>query len=85
MARRDDRSIPFDDRLATALADGDPGELRLACADRELARELLAVTDPLLVLAELTAADRPSAAELLYRGAPYGVGYLVACWLWNSR
>lgn len=82
--RRDDRAAPFDDALAAALAAGGPAALRRACADRELARRLLAVTDPLLVLAELTADDPPDAADLLYRGSPYGVGYLVASWRWSG-
>jgi hypothetical protein len=83
--RRDDRSLPFDDMLADALATGDPGRLRVACADLDLARSLLAVVEPLLVLAELTAADPPSVADLRYRGAPYGVGYFVAVWRWGGR
>lgn len=80
--RRDDRSVHFDDTLAEALAAGDPEGLRRACADRDLAGQLLAVTEPLLILADLTTADPPSAGELLYRGTPYGVGYVVASWRW---
>jgi len=80
----DDRAGPFDDALAAALTAGDPTALRRAAADRDLARQLLAVTDPLSVLAELTVADPPVAADLLYRGSPYGVGYLVASWRWSG-
>lgn len=82
--RRDDRGGPFDDALAAALAAGDPQALRRACADRDLARQLLAVTDPLLALATLTEADPPTTAELLFRDAPFGVGYLVATWRWSD-
>ncbi len=82
--KRDDRSAAFDDALARAFSSGDPDGLRAACADRDLARQLLAVTDPLLVLADLTRAEPPPAAELLYRGTPYGVGYFVATWQWSG-
>ena len=81
--RRDDRAGPFDDTLAAALAAGDPVALRRACADRDLAAQLLAVIDPLCALAQLTEADPPTTARVLYRGRPFGVGYLVAAWHWN--
>lgn len=83
--RRDDRAGPFDDALADALAAGSPGALARACADRALAGALLAVTAPLRALAALTEPDPPTAAALLYRGRPYGVGYLVASWQWGRR
>ena len=82
--RRDDRSVAFDARLADALAAGDPARLAAACADRELALDLLATVDPLAVLAALTSADPPVEAELLYRDAPLGACYLVASWRWTS-
>jgi hypothetical protein len=82
--RRDDRSAPFDATLATALAAGDPAALTRACADRALAADLLANVDPLEVLARLTADRCPVAAELLFAGAPLGVGYLVASWHWSG-
>ena len=81
--RRDDRSTSYDAALAAALTIGDPDALGLACADRELASELLAIVDPLDVLARLTATKPPDASELLYVGAPTGVGYLVASWRWD--
>ena len=81
--RRDDRATAFDAALAAALTMGDPDALGRACADRELAADLLAIVDPLAVLARLTAATPPDAAELLYSGAPMGVGYLVASWRWD--
>ena len=82
--RRDDRAVPFDAALAQALGAGDPAALGVAAADRELARELLASVDPLAVLALLTASRPPSCANLLYSGAPFGVGYLVAHWGWDG-
>ena len=83
--RRDDRAAGFDAMLADALASGDPQALQDACADPDLARELLAGVAPLAVLALLTADHPPTAAELLYSGAPLGVGYLVASWRWGAR
>jgi hypothetical protein len=83
--RRDDRAGPFDDALAAALAGGDPTALGRACADRDLAGALLAVVEPLRVLARLTVGAPPTAADLLFRGSPYGTGYLVASWRWTGR
>lgn len=80
--RRDDRAKTFDAALAAALATGDPDALRVAAADRDLARALLAAIDPLTVLALLGAGRPPATAELLYSDAPLGVGYLVASWQW---
>ncbi|MET0863433.1 MAG: hypothetical protein ABWZ98_03780 [Nakamurella sp.] len=81
--RRDDRAAGFDADISAALAAGSPSRLAAACADRALAGELLATVDPLAVLALLTAARPPEAAELSYRGAPFGVGYWVASWQWT--
>ncbi len=83
--RRDDRAGSFDDALAAALADGNPSALARACADPSVGRALLAVVEPLRVLARLTQGDPPTAADLLYRGSPYGVGYAVASWRWAGR
>jgi len=80
--RRDDRAAPFDDGLAAALTGGDPAGLGRACADQDLARALLAAVTPLAVLARLVGDRPPTAADLLFRGSPYGVGYLVASWRW---
>ena len=82
--RRDDRAAAFDAALAGALAAGDPAALRIAAADRDLGRELLATVDPLTVLALLTASAPPTHADLLFAGAPLGVGYLVASWRWAA-
>ena len=82
--RHDDRAAHFDAALAEALAAGAPDRLALACADRSLASDLLATVDPLAVLARLTVGRPPNSAELLYFGAPLGVGYLVASWRWTD-
>jgi hypothetical protein len=82
--RRDDRAAPFDAALADALAAGDPAALRTAAADRALGRALLSSVDPLTVLARLTEERPPLSADLLYAGAPLGVGYLVASWRWGD-
>jgi len=82
--KRDDRAAGFDAALAGALAAGDPVALLSACADRELAAQLLSTVDPLALLALLTARRPPAVADLQYAGAPLGVGYLVASWLWDG-
>jgi hypothetical protein len=82
--RRDDRAPVFDAALADALAAGDPRGLRDACADPDLARDLLAAVSPLAVLGLLAEDRPPAAAELLYSGAPLGAGYLVASWRWGA-
>ncbi|MBW0112834.1 hypothetical protein I4I84_29465 [Pseudonocardia sp. KRD-182] len=74
----DERSGPFDDAVAAALHDADPAAL--AALDPELGRELWAIgRAPWQVLAG-AAAGRAWTGELLYSGAPYGVGYHVAVW-----
>ncbi|MEP6561818.1 MAG: hypothetical protein ABJD68_12200 [Nakamurella sp.] len=83
--KRDDRAAGFDAAVAAALVDGSPGQLASACADRSLARSLLATVGPLAVLARLTQSRAPDAAELLYSAAPFGVGYWVASWRWTIR
>ena len=82
--RRDDRSGAFDAAVARALAAGDPAALREACRDPELPAEgVMASVRPLALLADLTGAVPPDTAELLYSGAPFGVGYFVASWRWT--
>jgi len=74
----DPRAVPFDDAVAEALAKGDPAAL--AAVDPDLATELMvAGRAPWQVLAG-AAGDARWRAELLYSGAPYGVGYFVASW-----
>ena len=82
--RRDDRSDAFDAALACALAAGDPAALADACRNPELpADAVMASVNPLALLADLTRSAPPDAADLLYSGAPFGVGYFVASWRWN--
>lgn len=83
--RRDDRAGPFDEALAAALGAGDPVKLGAVVRQRQLAGELQASVDPLAVLAEITVIAPPTSAQLLYYGAPLGVGYLVASWTWGVR
>lgn len=74
----DERSGPFDDAVANALRTADPAGL--AALDPGLARELWAIgRAPWQVLAGATA-GHDWTGELLYTGAPYGVGYHVAVW-----
>ena len=83
--RRDDRSDAFDAALARALAAGDPAALGDACCNPELpADAVMASVNPLALLADLTRSAPPDAADLLYSGAPFGVGYFVASWRWNQ-
>jgi hypothetical protein len=82
--RQDDRAAEFDGAVAGALATGDPAALRAACVNRGLpAGELMAMVAPLRLLAELADIDPPDTAEVLYAGAPFGVGYFVASWRWD--
>ncbi len=74
----DDRAVPFDEEVAAALAKGDLAAL--AALDPALATELSAVgRAPWQVLAG-AAQGQAWHADLLYSGAPYGVGYFVATW-----
>jgi len=85
-ARRDERSpgyldprgVGFDEAVAAALAEADTEAL--AKLDPGLATEVWAAgRAPWQVLAGAAEGARWD-AELLYRGAPYGVGYFVASW-----
>ncbi len=77
----DPRAGPFDRAVASALADADPdGLLDL---DAGLAAELGAIgRAPWQVAAGAAATARGARwdGELVYSGAPYGVGYHVALW-----
>jgi hypothetical protein len=75
----DPRAIPFDDEVARALAKGDPAGL--AALDPALAIELRAAGRPPWQVLAGAAAGQEWRADLLYSGAPYGVGYFVATWL----
>lgn len=74
----DERAGPFDDAVADALRRGDPAGL--AALDAEVGEQLWSAgRAPWQVLAGAAAGQR-WAAELLYSGAPFGVGYHVAIW-----
>jgi hypothetical protein len=74
----DERSGPFDDTVASALAGADVPAL--AALDPALAQELKAAgRAPWQVLAG-AAEDAHLGGGLLHRTTPYGVGYFVAAW-----
>jgi hypothetical protein len=74
----DPRAEVFDTEVVAALELGEVAALRRL--DPVLARELLvAGRAPWQVLAGAWGGDIPD-AQLLYAGAPYGVGYTVAVW-----
>jgi len=75
----DPRAAPFDAGVEQALAAGDPADL--ATLDLGLGAELLAAGVPAWRAAGALLGGGRYAAELLYAGAPYGVGYLVASWV----
>jgi hypothetical protein len=77
---QDPRAHTYDDAVWAALACGRPG--RLAQIDADLGDELGATGSqvwPLLVAAA-GAADVDVVGEVLWAGAPYGVGWAVASW-----
>jgi len=73
----DSRAQAYDDRVCAALSSGQPG--RLAQIDVDLGAELGA-TGPQVWPVLLTAAGSDRIGEVLWRGAPYGVGWAVAAW-----
>jgi hypothetical protein len=73
----DPRAQAYDDEVCAALASGEPG--RLAQIDVDLGEELGATGQrvwPVLV----AAAGGDEIGEVLWAGAPYGVGWVVASW-----
>lgn len=77
----DRRAVPFDDRVAVALGTGNPAALRRI--DPDLGEALLAAGTHPWRLAGWVGGDDRFDARLLYDDAPYGVGYLAACW-WRA-
>lgn len=73
----DSRAQAFDDAVWAALASGEPG--RLARIDVDLGHELGA-SGPQVWPVLTAAAGREGTGEVLWRGAPYGVGWAVAAW-----
>jgi hypothetical protein len=77
---QDPRAKAYDDAVWAALASAQPS--RLAQIDAQLGDELGATGPqvwPVLVAASL-GADADFAGEVLWAGAPYGVGWAVASW-----
>jgi hypothetical protein len=73
----DSRAEAYDDQVCEVLASGQLD--RLARIDVNLGHELGA-SGPQVWPALFTAAAGGGAGELLWRGAPYGVGWAVATW-----
>ncbi|MEO6142716.1 MAG: hypothetical protein ABIP19_01945 [Dermatophilaceae bacterium] len=73
----DSRAHAFDDSVCAALASGEPG--RLARIDVDLGHELGA-SGPQVWPVLSAAAGAKGTGEVLWRGAPYGVGWAVAAW-----
>jgi hypothetical protein len=78
----DERAAPFDESVTRAVREGDLPAL--AALDQGLAADLMAAGRPAWqAMAGALLADRPAVGgglhtEILYAGAPLGVGYLVA-------
>jgi len=73
----DSRAKAYDDEVCAALASGQPG--RLAQIDVDLGQELGA-SGPQVWPVLFTAAGSDGIGEVLWKGAPYGVGWAVATW-----
>jgi hypothetical protein len=78
----DSRAPAYEDEVCVALASGKPD--RLAQIDDNLGRELGA-TGPQIWPVLIAAADGDWVGELVWSGAPYGVGWAVAAWRRESR
>ena len=74
---QDARAEAYDESVCAALASGQPG--RLAQIDVELGDELGA-TGPQVLPVLMAAAGGDRFGEVLWAGAPYGVGWAVASW-----
>ena len=76
----DSRAPAYEEAVCAALASGQGGQL--AEIDADLGRELGA-TLPEVWPVLLAASDGDWIGELAWRGAPYGVGWVVAAWRRN--
>ncbi|MFE6287321.1 class III extradiol dioxygenase subunit B-like domain-containing protein [Streptomyces sp. NPDC057877] len=74
----DPRAEPFDTEVARALSVADIAALKTL--DRDLARELKASGRAAWQTLAGAGEEAGLTGSLLYEGAPYGVGYLVATW-----
>jgi len=77
-----ERAWALQRRLDAAVAAGDPAAL--AGLETEACRAEGLVAAPWHALAALCG-DRPDRVEVHYTGAPFGVGYTVASWLWTRN
>jgi hypothetical protein len=75
----DPRGLAFDEAVAAALGSGEPAALR--AVDPALGAALLAAGAPAWRAAGTLLSGARYRAELLHADAPYGVGYIVACWI----
>lgn len=75
-------AVEFDQRIATALASGSGGRLLRAVVPRPGtdAADLMIAGEPAWAALAPVLGSQPWDAELLYDGAPFGVGYFVAAW-----
>jgi hypothetical protein len=82
---QDPRATPYDAEVRAALASGRPG--RLAALDATLGDELGATGSQVwpLLAAAAGANDPDPVGEVLWSGAPYGVGWTVANWRRSCR
>lgn len=74
----DDRSFPFDDHVADALAAGDGAALAALAQAAEAGELLVSGRHSWPVLGRLV--PRASEADLTWRGDPFGLSYFVAIW-----
>jgi hypothetical protein len=74
----DDRAAPFDARISSALAAGDPAGL--IALEPDLAAELLVAGRAAWQVLAGAAGDVQWSAELPYAADPFGVWYPVAIW-----
>jgi hypothetical protein len=75
---QDARAQEYDDGVCAALASGQPG--RLARLDADLGGELGASGPRVWPVLVAAAADGEMVGDVLWAGAPYGVGWAVASW-----
>jgi hypothetical protein len=81
---QDERAERYDERVCAALASGQPG--RLAEIDVKLGDELGASGSQVWPALAAAAAEAGGwIGEVLWAGAPYGVGWAVASWRPSQR
>ncbi|SDP12432.1 hypothetical protein SAMN04515671_2992 [Nakamurella panacisegetis] len=73
----------FDHDLAAALALGDPDRLGQVAGSGRGSAVGFDSGPAIAAFTRLTAGSGPASADLLYDGAPFGVGYFCATWSWR--